>query len=778
MWEEDRGNKIDKLNINKGFARKFDERKKREELEKAKVKYGRDLNDMLDGSGSSSSAPEDEVGDLVTGNIESKFIKTLAKLRTKDPEIYNQKKFFFDEKDFDEVPLQGKKNKEKPVFYKDLVRQTAMDDKKNNKRTPREVHEEEQEDLKNAFKMAANGVEDEDLLKVRKKSKKQIEDENTEFNKFLEAEKEKSKPAEVDLLQRFWGDETQLDETDKFLRKYILTKGWIDKDETKYTGYDEADEEDSLREDEMDNFEAEYNFRYEEPGATQVLTYSREHPESLRQDAGKRKEKRLEKEQRKKDIIAQEKEDIKHLKSIRKQEILDRLKKIEETAGSELKDENIIDKIIGEDFDPEKYDKVMNEQFGEDYYENEDQEENELEDYIKQQEEEYDQMYEENPAKEDEDKKETAANGKKESKQADASKDDQLLATKAAIPIFNRVNLKEAETKEIANALGNLWWYCDTCFKGIKEGHPRFECLECEDFCQCKACADLKDHPHKMKKFVVPQGCAPPSDKEIAAILESTRFCAECSYKFTEYDYMFELKKNAEFLICEDCLKTNERQYKEKDFNKIEPKKVDVDRIVKEDVSKLKGIYKDKELDELIDSYYQLDFEDVISGGIKTRFKYVDVNKNSYGLTDEDILYADDRTLNQFVSLKKMQPYRPDDGQVNMKTLRKKKNEVKKAADKNKKGVDKEVKKFEQKEEEMKKAGASKEEIKEEMRKQKIALGVKIAKKQHLKGKVRLLKEEDVVDDVVEDNEEPEHFEPKGKKMKVDASRLKSYGLV
>jgi len=105
---------------------------------------------------------------------------------------------------------------------------------------------------------------------------------------------------------------------------------------------------------------------------------------------------------------------------------------------------------------------------------------------------------------------------------------------------------------------------------------------------------------------------------------------------------------------------------------------------VKEDVSKLKDIYQDKELEELIDSYYRLDFEDVISGGIKTRFKYVDVNKNSYGLTDEDILYADDKTLNQFVSLKKIQPYRPDDGQVNMKTLRKKKNEVKKTADRNK----------------------------------------------------------------------------------------------
>jgi len=159
------------------------------------------------------------------------------------------------------------------------------------------------------------------------------------------------------------------------------------------------------------------------------------------------------------------------------------------------------------------------------------------------------------------------------------------------------------------------------CFKGIKEGHPRFECLECEDFCQCKACADMKDHPHKMKKFVVPQGCTPPSDKEIQAILENTKFCAECSYKFTEYDFQYELKKNKEFLICEDCFKANERQYKEKDFNKIQPKKVDFEKVVKEDVTKLKGMYKDKELEELIDSYYQLDFEDVISGGIKTRFK-------------------------------------------------------------------------------------------------------------------------------------------------------------
>ena len=51
----------------------------------------------------------------------------------------------------------------------------------------------------------------------------------------------------------------------------------------------------------------------------------------------------------------------------------------------------------------------------------------------------------------------------------------------------------------------------------------------------------------------------------------------------------------------------------------IKPKQVDIDNI--NDLEKLKEIYNDQELDELIDTYYKLDFEDIISGGIKTRFK-------------------------------------------------------------------------------------------------------------------------------------------------------------
>lgn len=46
--------------------------------------------------------------------------------------------------------------------------------------------------------------------------------------------------------------------------------------------------------------------------------------------------------------------------------------------------------------------------------------------------------------------------------------------------------------------------------------------------------------------------------------------------------------------------------------------------------------------------------------GLKTRFKYTNVNKDSYGLNDETIIYTDDKLLNSLVSIKKLAPYRDD----------------------------------------------------------------------------------------------------------------------
>ncbi|KAJ2393842.1 Ribosome biogenesis protein Kri1, partial [Coemansia sp. RSA 2531] len=68
---------------------------------------------------------------------------------------------------------------------------------------------------------------------------------------------------------------------------------------------------------------------------------------------------------------------------------------------------------------------------------------------------------------------------------------------------------------------------------------------------------------------------------------------------------------------------------------------------------------KDK-VSEYMDKYYQLDFEDIVGDDLPTRFKYSKVKAVDYGLTPAEILLADDKYLNDYVSVKKIAPYRPD----------------------------------------------------------------------------------------------------------------------
>jgi protein KRI1 len=72
---------------------------------------------------------------------------------------------------------------------------------------------------------------------------------------------------------------------------------------------------------------------------------------------------------------------------------------------------------------------------------------------------------------------------------------------------------------------------------------------------------------------------------------------------------------------------------------------------------------------KLMDELYKLDYEDIVAGQ-PTRFKYRKVEPNSFGLSAEEILFARDSTLKQFVSLKKIAPYRDEEYCVNSKRRR------------------------------------------------------------------------------------------------------------
>jgi len=54
----------------------------------------------------------------------------------------------------------------------------------------------------------------------------------------------------------------------------------------------------------------------------------------------------------------------------------------------------------------------------------------------------------------------------------------------------------------------------------------------------------------------------------------------------------------------------------------------------------------------LFEEYHNLDYEDIIGDGVVTRFKYTNVNKEDFGLTNEEIFLLDDKKLNNIVSLK------------------------------------------------------------------------------------------------------------------------------
>lgn len=85
------------------------------------------------------------------------------------------------------------------------------------------------------------------------------------------------------LLDGYFGpDETLEDEGDRFLKRYILSKGWVDReggeasssDEGPGPGPDYEEEEEYLQQAEA--YEHKYNFRFEEPGSSALVTHPRQ----------------------------------------------------------------------------------------------------------------------------------------------------------------------------------------------------------------------------------------------------------------------------------------------------------------------------------------------------------------------------------------------------------------------------------------------------------------------------------------------------------------------
>ncbi|KAK1278948.1 hypothetical protein QJS04_geneDACA003531 [Acorus gramineus] len=139
---------------------------------------------------------------------------------------------------------------------------------------------------------------------------------------------------------------------------------------------------------------------------------------------------------------------------------------------------------------------------------------------------------------------------------------------------------------------------------------------------------------------------------------------------FDKEDELLGLPKGWDVLSSGDgFLKVREKVLKRKQSEAVkedgeaqeeeEEEEEDVEGKKKRKISLHDKVDLEKELEE----YYKLDYEDTI-GDLKTRFKYKSVPSNRYGLSGQEILMMEDKDLNQYVSLKKLVPYREDEWKI------------------------------------------------------------------------------------------------------------------
>ena len=69
-----------------------------------------------------------------------------------------------------------------------------------------------------------------------------------------------------------------------------------------------------------------------------------------------------------------------------------------------------------------------------------------------------------------------------------------------------------------------------------------------------------------------------------------------------------------------------------------------VDSLLKKDKDNMNEEEKKDYLENLLDEFYNIEYEDIIGGGsVKTRFRYRKVAQADFGLTDEEILLLEDK---------------------------------------------------------------------------------------------------------------------------------------
>jgi protein KRI1 len=243
-----------------------------------------------------------------------------------------------------------------------------------------------------------------ELFIKKEKSAVELAEEEKDFEQFLRKQKQKSvsavRPGD-ELLLHSYLDKESTDEKERFLRDFVLNNGWMEggvgaapkpadyavevdlsrsgniKNEGDESDDDIVGDDESDFDDQVDEFESRFNFRFEDPGGIRVQSHARTIDGSLRRPDERRKAARDARKERKQHEKVVKTEEIKQLKNMKKREIEARLVALQEAAGDGV-DFSGID--LDADFDPDEFSKQMEGKFGDEYYAEHDKEMTKIED--------------------------------------------------------------------------------------------------------------------------------------------------------------------------------------------------------------------------------------------------------------------------------------------------------------------------------------------------------------------------------------------------------------
>ncbi|XP_067946404.1 protein KRI1 homolog [Watersipora subatra] len=391
-FEDDNHPEI-RLEVNKVFAKHYDKSRRSEELMKLKSRYG---NVALDDSSETDSETEDEDAEELTADIEQKWLKTLAALKSNDPRIYDDKMHFFNSDDETSASAANtnKRKKMKRVTLKDMDRRVITEregaysdtsDLDTPIPTGKGYYEEQREIRESILKAQdiSGSEEDEegaDLLKVKVKTAKEKEVEEEEYRKFVKGQEAKiDNQVEKDLfgLRKFWNRD-DMSECDEFLKNYILEKKYLSQEVeagNSSDGSHEAAEYNRVwsdsEDEQADKFELKYNFRFEEPDREFIKSYPRTVSATMRIQKSRRKEQREKVQERKSKEKQKRREELNRLRNLKKKEMKEKLELLKRKSG--VQKMMFTEEELQMDFDPDDHDKKMKEMFPDDIDENDEE---------------------------------------------------------------------------------------------------------------------------------------------------------------------------------------------------------------------------------------------------------------------------------------------------------------------------------------------------------------------------------------------------------------------